>query len=102
MKKLFATYYGGSLWLVSASRISDYPNTTVVGEGVSLPAAYLDYFRKLERIVERSKAFQAEERRCIDAVLKLLNKPEIDRFERAGVQVITEPEPVKRWWQFWK
>lgn len=24
------------------------------------------------------------------------------RFGRYGVQLVTEPEPVKRWWQFWK
>lgn len=39
----------------------------------------------------------------IDTFVKVLDEIiEPDRFERAGVQVITQAEPVKRWWQFWK
>lgn len=108
MIKLYANYHRSN-WTVSSDRVHNYYKGVVTGVGKSLPAAYLDYMRKLERALALNKADKAEEQRCIDEIIKKQNKgldntPQIDvlpdRFDRPGKIVIAEP--VKHWWQFWK
>lgn len=98
MRKLFALQHSGKWW-VSSDRLSGYAHIT--GEGPTLPAAYLDYMRKFERIVERNKADKAEEQRCVDTIIKMQKKklgqtPEMDLLPKEFYK------PSKRWWQFWK
>ena len=102
MKRLYACCYHTGIWGVSSDRINNHPR--IVGIGKSLPAAYLDYLHNLEKEIAQNKADKAKEQLCIDAIIAMQNKPKQkpDRFERAVVQVIAEPEPSKTWWQFWK
>lgn len=97
MSRLFALKYENK-WFVSATRLSNYAR--VCGEGCSLPAAYLDYLRVVDKEEKHNKACVAEEARIVELIKRKSGVggyvPEMDmlpeEFYGSG----------KRWWQFWR
>ena len=65
MSRLYALKYENK-WFVSASRLSNYARIT--GEGCSLPAAYLDYLRVVDKEEKHNKACAAEEARIVELI----------------------------------
>ena len=83
MSRLYALKYGNK-WFVSATRLSNYARVT--GEGCSLPAAYLDYLRVVDKEEKHNKACVAEEARIVELIKRKATKTEL----------CPPPEPVKK------
>lgn len=100
MRKLFGCYYHGT-WFVYSGRAHSIP--IVVGEGSTLPAAYLDYMRKFDRAVKRNKAHKAEEQRCVDAIIAMQSKDKIQPPTNQEHVLVGDPPPIvlRPWWHRW-